>query len=172
VLFACASLAAAPPKKNPSWSELTPEQQMVLQPLANDWNTLDAPRRSKWLGIAKRYPAMSPTEQKRMQTRMTDWVKLTPDQRRDAREQYRKIGKLPPDKREVVTQEWEEYRQLPDHVKKNLAAERVKKAEKTAPRSRGKTPPAKPPAAPEPPGDGRAGAAPFPGHPDQSRLMF
>ena len=150
--FACAS-HAAPPKKNPAWSDLTPEQQQTLQPLAGEWNSLDASRRSKWIGIAKRYPAMTEIEQKRVQTRMADWVKLTPDQRREAREQYRKIGKLTPDKREAVTQQWEEYQQLPADVKKNLAAETKKKPEKIEPRSRPKTVQAKKPAAaPEPQG--------------------
>lgn len=150
VAFACAS-QAAPPKKNPSWTDLTPEQQQTLQPLASEWNSLDASRRAKWIGIAKRYPAMSVTEQKRVQTRMADWVKLTPDQRRDAREQFRKIGKLPPGKREVVSQHWEEYQQLPPEVKKGLAAETKKKTEKIEPRSRAKTAVAKkPPAVAEP----------------------
>lgn len=147
--FACAS-HAAPPKKNPSWTDLTPAQQQTLQPLAGEWDTLDNARRTKWIGIAKRYPAMTETEQKRVQTRMSDWVKLTPDQRRVAREQYRKIGKLPPGKREVVTQQWEEYQQLPADVKKNLAAETKKKAEKLEPRSRSKTAQAKkPPVSPD-----------------------
>ena len=134
---------AAPPKKNPSWADLTPAQQQTLQPLAGEWDTLDPARRTKWIGIAKRYPAMSEIEQKRVQTRMSDWVKLTPDQRRVAREQFRKIGKLPPAKREVVTQQWEEYQQLPPDVKKNLAAETKKKTEKIEPRSRAKTAQAK-----------------------------
>lgn len=147
--FACAS-HAAPPKKNPAWTDLTPEQQQTLRPLAGEWNTLDASRRTKWIGIAKRYPAMTETEQKRVQTRMADWVKLTPDQRSVAREQYRKIGKLPPGKREIVTQQWEEYQQLPADVKKNLAAETKKKTEKIEPRSRAKTAQAKkPPVVPE-----------------------
>jgi hypothetical protein len=150
--FACAS-HAAPPKKNPVWTDLTPEQQQTLQPLAGEWNSLDASRRTKWIGIAKRYPAMTETEQKRVQTRMADWVKLTPDQRRDAREQYRKIGKLPPAKREAVTQQWAEYQQLPADVKKNLAAETKKKPDKIEPRSRSKTAQAKkPPAVSEPQG--------------------
>lgn len=148
-LFCCAALAAGPGKKNPTWSELSPEQQQALSPLAGEWNTLDAQRRSKWLGIAKRYPAMTPVEQKRVQGRMSDWVKLTPDQRRDAREQYRKIGKLPAAKREVVSQQWEEYQQLPPEVKKNLAAEDKKKADKIEPRKRTKT--ADKPAEPSPP---------------------
>ena len=151
LVFALASFAA-PPRKNPSWAELTPAQQQTLQPLAGEWDTLDAARRSKWLGIAKRYPAMSEIEQKRVQTRMSDWVKLTPDQRRVAREQYRKIGKLPPGKREAVTQQWEEYRQLPADVKKNLAAETKKKTEKIEPRSRAKTAQARTPPVTAPPG--------------------
>lgn len=145
--FACAA-GATPPKKSPGWNELTPEQQQTLQPLAGEWETLDASRRSKWIGIAKRYPSMSANEQQRVQTRMADWVKLTPDQRRSAREQFRKIGKLPPEKRESVNQQWEEYQQLPADVKKNLAAENAKKkTEKLEPRNRSAAAKAKKPPA-------------------------
>jgi hypothetical protein len=150
LVFACASFAA-PPKKNPAWTDLTPEQQQTLQPLAGEWGSMDAPRKVKWIGIAKRYPAMTEVEQKRVQTRMSDWVKLSPDQRREAREQFRKIGKLPPGKREVVSQHWEEYQQLPADVKRNLAAESKKKTEKLEPRSRAKTAQSKkPPVTAEP----------------------
>jgi len=162
LFLSCAALAA-PPKKNPSWSDLTPEQQQTLQPLAAEWSSLDATRRAKWIGIAKRYPGMTAAEQKRVQTRMSAWVKLTPDQRRNAREQYRKIGKLPPGKREVVSQQWEEYQQLPEAVKKNLAVESKKKADKIEPRRRAKTAQAKkPPAAAEPHGPAPALSATIP----------
>jgi len=57
------ALAAAPPKKPPTWAELTQVQQQVLAPLAPEWNKLDDQRKRKWLGIAKRYPKMSPEEQ-------------------------------------------------------------------------------------------------------------
>lgn len=137
--FACTALAAAPAKKDPSWSELTPQQQQILKPLAGEWDSLDSTRRTKWLGIAKRYPAMTPTGQKRVQNRMAAWVKLTPDERRKAREQYRKIGSLPPEKRDTVSQQWQEYQKLPEDVKKRLAAEPQKKAEKIEPRKRSRT---------------------------------
>lgn len=153
LIFSVAVQAAAP-KKNPSWTDLTPEQQQTLQPLAGEWESMDAARRGKWIGIAKRYPAMTEVEQKRVQTRMSDWVKLTPDDRRVAREQFRKIGKLPPGKREVVSQQWEEYQQLPADIKRNLAAETRKKTENLEPRSRAKTVEAKKPpgiAEPHPP---------------------
>lgn len=156
-VFAClaflvgfSAFAAAPAKKNPAWVDLSPAQQQTLKPLAAEWDALDAPRRAKWLGIAKRYPSMSATEQKRVQERMAEWVNLTPDQRRAAREQYRKIGKLPPAKREVVSQHWEEYQQLPPEVKKTLAAENKKKADKLEPRKRTSTAQnKKPPVTPE-----------------------
>ncbi len=145
------AVQAAAPKKNPAWTDLTAEQQQTLQPLAGEWGSMDAPRKVKWLGIAKRYPAMTEVEQKRVQTRMSDWVKLTPDQRKEARERFRKITKLPPGKREVVTQHWEEYQQLPADVKRNLAAETKKKTENLEPRSRAKTAQSKkPPVVAEP----------------------
>lgn len=166
LFLSCAALAA-PPKKNPSWAELSPEQQQTLAPLAGEWNTLDAARRSKWIGIAKRYPGMTETERQRVQTRMADWIKLTPDQRRDAREQYRKIGKLPPAKREEVSQQWAEYQQLPADVKKNLAAETKKKPDKIEPRSRAKTAQAKkPPAVSDPQGPAPALSSAIPAPPN------
>ena len=64
---------------------------------------------------------------------------LTPDQRRNAREQYRKIDTLSPGKRDTVKQQWTEYQQLPAHVKKTLATEAKKKPEKIEPRTRTKT---------------------------------
>ncbi len=136
VMFAYSALAATPAKKNAPWSELTPQQQQILNPLAGEWDSLDATRRAKWLDIAKRYPKMTPTGQKRVQNRMAAWVKLTPEERRKAREQYCKIGQLPPEKRDTVSQQWTEYQKLPDDVKKRLAAEQHKKADKIEPRKR------------------------------------
>src|SRR5512147_3097131 len=92
-------LAAAPQKKQPSWAELTPEQQQVLAPLAPDWDKLDVQRKRKWLGIAKRYPTMAPEEQAKVQQNMQPWARLTPEERRAARERYKTLQKLPKDKR-------------------------------------------------------------------------
>ena len=64
---------------------LTADQQQALAPLAAEWNKLGLQHKTKWLGIAKRYPAMQPEEQKRVQGRMQRWAKLTPEQRWQAR---------------------------------------------------------------------------------------
>jgi hypothetical protein len=42
---------------------------------------------------------------------MKEWAKLTPEQRRVAREKYQTIKKLPPAKREQVKTQWQQYQQ-------------------------------------------------------------
>ena len=116
-MLAAASALAAPKDKGPQWASLTADQQQALAPLAGEWNKLGLQHKTKWLGIAKRYPKMQPEEQKRVQARMQRWAKLTPEQRWQAREQYRSIGKLA-DRREELRRHWAEYQALPPHEKR------------------------------------------------------
>ena len=116
------TLAAAPSKKPPTWVELTQEQQQILAPLSADWDKFNAARKRKWLGIAKRYPQMSSDEQAKVQRRMQPWAELTPEQRRIARENFRRLETLPPEKRQTLAQKWEEYMQLPEEQRKQLQA--------------------------------------------------
>jgi hypothetical protein len=90
----------------PLWSELSPQQQHVLGPLAADWENLDTTRRKKWVTIANRYPKMKPDEQQRLQNRMQAWAKLTPEERRIARNNYNSLKGLPPPQRKEVSQKW------------------------------------------------------------------
>ena len=117
-LSTLSAFAVSADKKQPDWPQLTPEQQQILAPLANDWKNLDDRRRKKWLLLAKRYPKMKPEQQQRLQTQMQDWAKLTPEQRRVARENYKKLAKQPPEKREAVKRKWHEHQQ-----KKQLPAQ-------------------------------------------------
>jgi hypothetical protein len=110
--FALSTFATAADKKQPEWSQLTPEQQQILAPLAGEWHSFDDKRRKKWLLTAKRYPKMKPEQQQRLQTRMQGWAKLTPEERRIARENYKKLAKQPREKREVVKQKWHEEQKL------------------------------------------------------------
>jgi hypothetical protein len=107
---AAAQTKPAKPAK-PDWSELTPARQNVLAPLKEGWGSLDTVSRKKWVGVADRYPKMKPAEQQRLQTRMKDWAKLTPEQRRVAREKYLALKKMPPAKREQVKTQWQQYQQ-------------------------------------------------------------
>lgn len=123
VLFSLFSTAqaAVPELRQPAWAELRIEQKQILAPLARDWDQLEAYRKKKWLGIAARYPGMNPQEQARVQRRMQDWARLTPEQRKHARDQYKTLQKAPPEKRETVKQKWEEYKELPEEERKRLA---------------------------------------------------
>jgi len=100
--------------KRPSWAELTTEQQQILAPLKADWENIEPERRRKWIGIAKRYPKMKPQAQQRVQKRMQAWAKLTPAQRRQARENYKRLAK-DAEKKKALREQWAEYqRQRPD----------------------------------------------------------
>ena len=121
-LLLCALAAplavAAPKDRGPQWAALTADQQQALAPLAGEWNKLSLPHKTKWLGIAKRYPAMKTEEQERVHRRMQNWAKLTPEQRDQAREQYRNIAKVAPDRRMELRKYWADYQALPPHEKR------------------------------------------------------
>lgn len=109
------SIIATPPQ--PKWKELTVQQKTVLAPLGGDWDAMEYYRRKKWLGIAVRFPAMTPDEQRRVQGQMQEWAKLTPEQRRLAREKFQTVNQLPTEKKQELKQKWEEYSNLPEEEK-------------------------------------------------------
>ena len=112
--------AAAP--NRPAWAELTADQQMILAPLKQDWENLDPERRRKWIGIAKRYPTMDAKGQERVQRRMQRWAALTPQQRMQARENYKRIAKQRAEKKhQKLAERWAEYQSLPPHERDRLA---------------------------------------------------
>ncbi|MDF3036012.1 MAG: hypothetical protein K0S28_1286 [Paucimonas sp.] len=112
-------LSVLTPPTAPLWRNLTPAQQHALAPLAREWDGMDASRREKWLKIGNRFASMRREEQERVQERMRDWVRLTPEQRKIARENYTKTKKVDPEKKSV---RWEQYQQLPEEQKQELAA--------------------------------------------------
>ena len=105
----------------PAWAELTAEQQTTLAPLKNDWDTLEQERRQKWLQIAKRYPRMKPLEQERVQRRMQIWANLSPEQRRQARENYKQLAKSKRPANKDLRQAWAEYQALAPQERESLA---------------------------------------------------
>lgn len=119
--------AVVPELRQPAWSELSPEQKQILAPLSRDWDKMEAFRKKKWLGIAKRYPTMKPEEQARVQRRMEDWAKLTPEQRSQARERYKSLKTVPPEQKAAIREKWEQYKELPEEEKKRLAKSAEKK---------------------------------------------
>ena len=119
--------AVVPPLPQPSWAELNAEQKRILAPLSTEWDKMEGFRRIKWLGIAQRYPSLSTDEQARVQRRMIDWAKLTPDERKRARDKYKALQQASPEKKEEVKLKWQEYKELPESEQTRLKAEASQK---------------------------------------------
>jgi len=110
--------AVTPPEKI-MWKDLTPAQQKALEPLSGEWDGIEPIRKQKWLAIATRYARMKEDEQARVQERMREWVRMSPEERRQIRQNYARAQKLNPTQKAVS---WEEYQTLSDEQKKELAA--------------------------------------------------
>ncbi len=113
-----ASLMPVVAQAQAKWSELTPARQEALSPLGPQWEKLSTNQRKKWVGIADRLPQMKAEEQKRLKTNMATWAKLTPEQRRQARENYQKMREVPKDQKQALHKE---YQKLPEKKKQELA---------------------------------------------------
>lgn len=106
----------------PGWSELSPAQREILQPLASAWPSLSQSHKRKWLEMARGYRSLSPEEQAKMQGRMKEWVALSPQQRTLARLNFAKTREL---SKELTAEEkkakWEAYQSLSSEEKQKLA---------------------------------------------------
>ena len=111
---------AAKGEAHPFWTELTAVQQVALAPLQAEWSKIDGFRKKKWVQISSRFASMKPDEQQRLQERMRIWAKLTPDERRHARETYSRAKSLD---HEQKSAQWQQYQLLSDSEKKKLAAD-------------------------------------------------
>lgn len=66
------------------------------------WDTLPEAQRSRLLETAKRYPQLNHEQKERFHSRLAKWSKLTPEQRKAAREKYRAFNQVPEKEREQV----------------------------------------------------------------------
>lgn len=102
----------------PLWRELSRKQQAALAPLQPEWDHLEGMRKRRWLELSARFASMSPAEQERVHDRMREWMRLTPEQRNLARENFNKTRRLDPGRKAAT---WESYKQLSEEEKRKLA---------------------------------------------------
>jgi len=137
----------------PLWDDLSSVQQVALAPLEPEWNRMDGTRKRKWIEMSSRFASMQPPEQQRVHQRMRQWLKLTPEQRELARENYSRANRLAQGDKAA---DWKNYNRLTEDQKRTLA--------RTAPAARKSTPVALPEApmlvvpTPCPPNTTRRGA--------------
>ncbi|MDD2915716.1 MAG: DUF3106 domain-containing protein [Gallionella sp.] len=87
-----------------SWHSLTPVQQEALAPLSQQWDKLPELEQHDLLNTASRFPHLTPEQKLRFHSRLETWSKLTPTQRKAAREKYRAFKNVPTEKQEQVKQ--------------------------------------------------------------------
>lgn len=101
------------------WTSLSPAARTALAPLERDWAHLSASQKLKWVELAERLPRMSSDQQRRIQTRMAEWARMTPAERGQARLRFiqsQRTGAEDPEER------WDAYQALPIEQKKQFAA--------------------------------------------------
>jgi hypothetical protein len=101
------------------WQDLKPAQQAALKPLEHEWSRIDGPGKKKWLEVSARFQKFTPAEQTRMQDRMTQWTKLTPLERGQARLHFQEAKEVPAKDRQA---RWNAYQALSPEQKRDLAA--------------------------------------------------
>lgn len=112
--------APAPrPESQPTWAELTPQQQASLAPLAGTWRVLGESHKRKWLALSANYATMTPADQALLHSRMSEWAALSPRQRTLARLNFAETRKVAPKDKKA---KWEAYQALPPEEKRKLAA--------------------------------------------------
>ena len=107
------------------WRELSPAQKKVLTPLERHWSSMDDTGRDKWINVANRFDKLSAAEQQRVQDRMTQWAKLPPQERGEARLRFQQTRQLTADERQ---QKWAAYQALPAEDRQDLTQQAKRKA--------------------------------------------
>ena len=119
LLAATSAFAQALPATGPlAWTQLSAAQRGVLAPLERDWKGITPGQQQKWAAIATRFPTLPAPERERVQQRLSDWSRLSPQERANARLNFQEARQLSPQERQ---QQWQAYRALPADQRRALA---------------------------------------------------
>jgi len=115
-----ASTASAKPASasRPLWSDLKPDQQEALQPLAPHWAGLSEAHKRKWIALSRNFSTLSPEGRSTLHSRMSDWAGLSFQQRAQARLNFAEIQRMAADERKA---KWEAYQALSEDERATLA---------------------------------------------------
>ena len=104
----------------PSWSELTKNQKLALEPLANGWEDISEEQKRKWLALSQNFHKLSDSEKAKVHSRMAEWVALSVRDRIQARLNYAQAQKLAPEDKQA---QWEAYQALSEEEKQKLLSQ-------------------------------------------------
>lgn len=106
------------PESSPAWHALSASQQAALAPLRKLWPEISEAQKRKWLALSVNFSDRSDHEQEKMQARMKDWAKLTPQQRALARLNFAEVQQVTVDERKT---KWEAYQSLSSDQRQELS---------------------------------------------------
>lgn len=112
------NVGAIPALATPNWEALSPAQQEALHPLANSWPDLSDVQKRKWIALVKNFATLPPSDQLKIQNRMSAWAALKPSERERARENFAASKQA---RTSSKAEKWEEYQALPQSERDELA---------------------------------------------------
>lgn len=101
------------------WRKLHAQQRSALGPLQPQWVDLSANTKEKWLAVAQRMESMRPSDRQRIQSRMTQWASLSPQERGQTRLQFNEARRVAATTR---AEQWKRYNELSDADRQQLAS--------------------------------------------------
>lgn len=117
-LAAASGAAWSQAAEGPAWSELSASQREALAPLKDGWSSLDGQSKDKWVEVAGRFHGMPPERQRRVQERMAEWSRLSPEERGQARKNFKESRQLPLEERQ---RRWEAYQAMTPEQRRALS---------------------------------------------------
>jgi hypothetical protein len=91
------------------WQKLSPDEQLVLAPLADKWASLNGLQREKWRSVARKFEHLSQSKKDRAYRRMTKWSALGSAQKNIARQNFKALNRKPPRDKEKALAAWAAY---------------------------------------------------------------
>lgn len=88
------------------WAELAPAQQAALAPIGDLWNDLPAQQQNRLLQMTRRFEQLSDIKKRTVHARLRSWVKLSREDRQQARYNYQKLIQMPSRKQVEVNKHW------------------------------------------------------------------
>jgi hypothetical protein len=113
-VFGSAAIAALP------FSTLSPEEQKILAPYAENWALLSDEKQQQLQAGARTWKRMTVEERQQARKQLEVWKQLTPDQQEVIRQRFDQFQQLSPEHRQRLRHVRQEYLELPAASRERL----------------------------------------------------
>lgn len=96
-----------------AFEQMTPAEQRVLMPFAEQWSKLDVPTQHNLRLGAQRWIGLSADQKREAARRFGAWQKLSNAERQQIRERYRAFRQMSPEQQKRLRQAYKHFKHLP-----------------------------------------------------------